>query len=159
LYIFKTLFQQYVRFWTQLTEASVACSFLYTVTQKTSNLFGKSVTEKVRNQIMLCFPPHLSSALPCDIGNPEDSALVHACNTVQLLQRSQLRLSWTMSPTAPSWTWTHWLQDLGIHIAVWVWVVSQKDWGNQAAGWIQAMRLSCFPDLPGSAEAQVTWGG
>jgi len=30
------------------------------------------------------FPPHLSSAsvLPCEIGNPEDSALVHyACNT------------------------------------------------------------------------------
>jgi len=29
-----------------------------------------------------------ASALPCEIGNPEDSALVHcACITVQLLQR------------------------------------------------------------------------
>jgi len=33
-------------------------------------------------------------------------------------------------PTALSWT--HWLQDLGSHIAAWVWVVSQKDWRNQA---------------------------
>ena len=47
-------------------------------------IFGTSVTEKVRNHMML-FPPHLSSAsaLPCKIGNPEDSAVVHcACNTV-----------------------------------------------------------------------------
>jgi len=45
------------------------------------------------SEIRRCFifPPHLSSAsaLPCEIGNPEDSALVHcACNTVKLLQRS-----------------------------------------------------------------------
>jgi len=47
------------------------------------------------------FPPHLpsASALPCEIGNPEDSALVHcACNTVQLLQRYQVPFSWTMPP-------------------------------------------------------------
>jgi len=47
--------------------------------------FGRSVTERVRNQMILCFPtsPVLlssASALPCEIGNPEDSALVHcAC--------------------------------------------------------------------------------
>jgi len=43
----------------------------------------------------------------------EDSALVNmhcACNTVQLLQRSRLPFSWTMSKTAPSSA--HWLQDL-----------------------------------------------
>jgi len=74
--------------------------------------FGKTVTEKVRNQ-KGCFPtsPIYSSGLPCEIGNPEDSALVHcACNTIQLLQRSRLPFSWTMPPTATSWT--HWLQDL-----------------------------------------------
>ena len=37
------------------------------------------------------------------------------------------------------YSWTHLLQDLGSHKAALVWVVSQKDWTNQAAGWIQAM--------------------
>jgi len=38
-------------------------------------IFGKNVTKKVGNQIMLCLPtsPHISSgsALPCETGNPE----------------------------------------------------------------------------------------
>ena len=40
-------------------------------------IFGRSVIEKVRNQTMLCFPPHPSStsALPCERGKPEDSAV------------------------------------------------------------------------------------
>jgi len=72
-------------------------------------------------------------------------------------------------PTAPSWT--HWLsvQDVGSHTAAWVWIVSQKDWRNQWATswilamhwysiWVKKMRFSCFPVLPGSAEAQVIWG-
>jgi len=43
-----------------------------------------------------------ASALPCEIGNLEDSALVHfACNTVQLLQRYRLPFSWAMPPTVP----------------------------------------------------------
>jgi len=65
-------------------------------------------------------------------------------------------------------SWTHWLQDLGSHIAAWVWVVSQKDWRSQGVtGWILAMhrrsilvknmRFSCFPVLPGSAETHVIW--
>jgi len=97
--------------------------------------------------------------------------LVHmdcACNTVQLLRLSRLSFSWTMPPTAQSWT--HWLQDLGSHTAVWVWFVGQTDWRNQGAtGWILAMhwysiwvkkmRFSCFPLLPGSLEAQVIWSG
>jgi len=82
-------------------------------------------------------------ALRCEWGNPEDSALVHcAFNAVQLLQSSRLPFSCTMPPTAPSWT--HWLQDLGSHTAAWVWVVSQKDWRNQAPGWIQAMHYSIW---------------
>jgi len=105
-------------------------------------IFGRSVTEKVRNhKRCFVFPPHLSSAsaLPCERGNPVGSTLVHcACNTVQLLQRSQLPFSWTMPPNSPSWT--HWLQDIGSHAAAWVWVVSQKYWRNQAAtGWSLAI--------------------
>jgi len=50
-----------------------------------------------KEEIRRCFvfPPHVSnaSALLCERGNPEDSALVHcACNTVQLLQRSLTRV-------------------------------------------------------------------
>jgi len=94
---------------------------------------------------------------------PEDSALVHcACNTVQLLKCYLLAFSWSMPPTAPSWM--HWLEDLGSHRAARVWVVSQKDWRNQALiGWILAfewkMQFSCFPVLPDSAETQGIWGG
>jgi len=50
------------------------------------------------------FPPHLSSAsaLLCEIGNPEDSALVHyACNTVHLLQCYWPPFFWAMPPTVP----------------------------------------------------------
>jgi len=63
------------------------------------------------------------------------------------------------------YSWTHWLQDLGSHTAVWVWVVNQKDWRNQAAGntLIQHSREKCnfciFPVLSGTAEAQVIWCG
>jgi len=46
-------------------------------------IFGKSVTEKVRNQKMLRFIHLTYLALPRKRGNPEESALVHcACNTV-----------------------------------------------------------------------------
>jgi len=75
--------------------------------------------------------------------------------------------SWTMPPAAPSWM--DWLQDSGSHTAVWVWVVSQKDWRSQGGtSWILAMywysilvknvRFSCFLVLPRAAEAQVIWG-
>jgi len=101
----------------------------------------------------------------------QGSALVHmhcAYNTVQLLRRSRLPFSWTMPLTALSSV--HWLQDLGSHTAAWISVVSQKDWRNQEATdwilaihwysiWVKKMRFSCFPVLPGSAEAQVIWGG
>jgi len=53
--------------------------------------------------------------------------------------------------------------------AAWVRVLSEKYWRNQGAmSWILAMhwysiwvkmRFSCFSVLPGSAEAQVIWGG
>jgi len=102
----------------------------------------------------------------------EDSTLVHmhcACNTVQLLRHSRFPFSWTMAPpTVPSWT--HWLQDLRSHTAARVWVVSQKDrrkswtdWLNSGNALIQhlseKMWFTCFPVLPGSAEAQVIRDG
>ena len=101
----------------------------------------------------------------------QSSTLVHmhcACNTVQLLWGSRLPFSWTMPPTAPSWT--HWLQDSGSHTAAWVWVVSQKDWRSEGVTswilakhwysiWVKKRRFSCFLVLPGSVEAQVIWGG
>ena len=69
-------------------------------------------------------------------------------------------------PTAPSWT--HWLQDLRSHAIAWVWVVSQKVWKIkprlvefwQCTG-LQHLSENAivFPLLPGSAEAQVIWGG
>ena len=51
-------------------------------------IFGRSVTEKVGNQTMLCFPTSsiCASALPCEIRNPEDSALaLCACNIIQMM--------------------------------------------------------------------------
>jgi len=115
------------------------------------------------------FPPHLSSAsaLPCEIGNPEDSALVHcACSTVPYCCSAIDFLS--PEPTAPSWT--HWLQNLGSHTAAWVWVVTRESktlkksssWLNSDNALIQHLREKCifaFPVLPGSAEAQVIWCG
>jgi len=99
-------------------------------------IIGKMLLRKQEISRCFVFPPRLSSAsaLPC-----ETQKTAHcAWNTVQLLQRSRLRLPWTVPPTAPSWT--HWLQDLGSHtVAVWIWVVNQKDRRNQAAGSIQAM--------------------
>jgi len=62
-------------------------------------IFGRSVTQKVWNIWWFDFPPHLSSAsaLPCEIGNPEDSTLVHCvCNTVQLVQCYRLPFTWTI---------------------------------------------------------------
>jgi len=117
---------------------------------------------------MLCFPPHPSSAsaLPCEIGNPEDSALLHcAWNTVQLLQYYRVPFSWAM-PDSP-YGWTHWFQDVWSHTAAWVWVVSQKVENKQLVEYRQCtntafegkMQFLRFSVLPGSAETQVVWCG
>ena len=98
--------------------------------------FG-SVTDKVRNPTMLGFPPHLSSApaLTCEIGNLEDSALVHcACNTSHSnMSRESKRLK------------------------------KSSSWLNSGNALIQHLsekqQFSCFPVLPDSTEAQVIWGG
>jgi len=72
-------------------------------------------------------------------------------------------LSLESCPNSPK----HLLQDLGSHIAAWVQVMSQKDWRNQEATSWQCIDAAfewkiaflCLPVLPGSAEAQVIWGG
>jgi len=97
----------------------------------------------------------------------KDSALVHmhgACNTVQLLQRSRLPFSWTMPPTALSWT--HWLQDLGSHTTVYEsWVKKTEEINKwlvefwQCIDLSEKMWLSCFPVFPGITEAPDIWGG
>jgi len=105
----------------------------------------------------------------CHFFFQEDSALVHlhcACSTVQLLWHSRLPFSRTVPTSPTALSWTHWLQDLGSYTAAWLWVVSQKDWRNWGVtGWIaliqhlsEKMQFSCFPILPGTAEAQVIWG-
>jgi len=69
-------------------------------------------------------------------------------------------------PTARRWT--HWLQDLGCHTAAYEsWVkkieeikqqlVEFRQCNNTAFEW--KMQFTCFPILPGGAEAQVIWGG
>jgi len=112
-----------VRQWTVISEdcflyelnfkfhvSTVSSSFLYCVSKNVPPLtfynlgthnpiaiiFGRSVTRKIRNHTMLCFPTS---------GNPEDSVLeLCACNTVQLLQRSRLPFFWTMPHKSPKLT-------------------------------------------------------
>ena len=104
-------------------------------------IFDRSVTGKVRNQTMLCF-----------LTSPIEYFCITLRNKKPRRQRTGA-LCRQHSPTAAAlWTsfllnhapnspysWTHWLQNLGSHTAAWVWVVSRRDWRNQAAGWIQAM--------------------
>ena len=98
-----------------------------------------------------------------------DSALVHMhceCNTVQLLCLCRLPFSWTMPHNNP---------ELNALITIFresyssVRVVSQKTeeikeqlvefWQCTDTALEWKMPFSCFPVLPGSAEAQVIWGG
>ena len=84
-----------------------------------TTIFDRIVTEKVRNQMMLRFPTSSFCCFRMTLRNRKPrrqrSCMWYACNTVQLLQRSRVPFSCTMPPTAPELT--HWLQDLGCHIA------------------------------------------
>jgi len=130
-------------------------------------IFGRRVIKKVRRCFV--FPSHLSSAsaLPCERGNPEHSALVHfACNTVQLLQRFRLPFSWTMAHKSPK------LNVLVTRFRESYSSVSMsresKGLNKSGSNWLNSGNTNTdlsenailvFPVLPGSAEAQVTWGG
>jgi len=68
------------------------------------------------------------------------------------------------APNSP--IWTHWLQDLGSHIEqreYESWVKKTEEIKERLVDFWQhlneKMRFSCFPVLPGSAEAHIIWGG
>jgi len=96
-------------------------------------IFGRSVTEKVGNQTMLCFPTSpiysSASALPCEIRNQKT---VHWCSGALCVQHSPtavaLSTSFLLNHTPTVHSWTHWLQGLESHTPAWVRVMSQKDW-------------------------------
>jgi len=105
-------------------------------------IFGRSVTEKVRNPMMLCFPisPLLCFCITWQNRKPRRQlagalCVQHSPTPVALSTSFLLNHAPSNSPAV----WTHRLRDLGSHTASWVWVVSQKDWRNQTSGWIQAM--------------------
>jgi len=118
-------------------------------------IFGRGVTEKVRNETMLCFftSPVYCFSITLGRRKPIRQRIGALC-VQQSPTTATLSTSFLLNhaPTAPSWT--HWLQDLESHTAAWLWVVSQKDWRNQAVTcWILAMhqysewktQFSCFP--------------
>ena len=133
-----------------------------------ATIFDRSVTEKVRN-IIRCFvfPPHLSSAsaLPCEIGNPEDSALVHcACNTVQLLQRSRLCLN--HAPNSPELNalitrYRELYSSVSMSRESKI-LKKSSSWLSSGNALIQRLSEKCYFCVlvwPGSADAQVICGG
>jgi len=75
-----------------------------------TTIFGRSVTKKVRNQTMLCFPTYLSSgsALPCKTGNPEIASF-HS-NTVCCFANEHTKhiqiITWSLLnyPSFPKWS-------------------------------------------------------
>jgi len=106
-------------------------------------IFGRSVTKKVRNQTMLCFPtpPVWCFSITLRKEKPRRQRTGTLCvqhsPTAAALSTSFLLYHVPNSP----YSWTHWLQDLGSHRAAPVWLVSQKDRRNQAAtGWFLAMQ-------------------
>jgi len=114
-------------------------------------IFGTSVTEKVRNQTCFVFPPHLSSAsaLPCEVGNPKDSTLVHcAGNTVSPTSAVHSTLFiLSHAPNSPELNAliTRFWES---YTAAWVWVVSEKDWKTkQLVEFMQCTNNALIRDL------------
>jgi len=103
-------------------------------------IFGRSLTHKARNQTMLCFP--ISSIWCFSITlrkrKPRRQRTAALCmqHSTTPVQRSRLPFSWTMPHKSPK---LHALVTRFRKSYSSVWVVSQKDWRNQAAtGWIVA---------------------
>jgi len=91
-------------------------------------IFGRSVTEKVRNHMMLCFPTSSIYCFCITLQNRKPrrqhtgALCVQHSPTAVALSTSFL-LNYT--PNSP-YSWMHWLQDSGSNTPAWVWVVSQK---------------------------------
>jgi len=89
-----------------------------------------------------------------------------ACNTVQLLPCCPLRFSWTMPPRVRAEcidykiqgviqqreyeSWAKKIEEITQLVEFWQCTNTAFEW---------KMQFSCFPVFPGSAEAQVIWGG
>jgi len=86
-------------------------------------IFGRSVTEKVRNQTMLCLPTSSIYCFSITLRKRKPRTQRTGALCVQWLRRSRLPFCWTKPPSTP--TWMHWLQDLGSPAAAQVWVVSR----------------------------------
>jgi len=93
-----------------------------------------------------------------------------ACNTVQLLWQSRLPFSWTSPPPTNSpklstliTRFRESYSSVSMSRESKTLMKSRNDWLNSGNALIQhlseKMRFSCFPVLPGSAEAHVIWGG
>ena len=133
----------------------------YYVSWKTTGYYRKdSLTLEAHCPVSRCWPSCFFK---------EDSTLVHmhcACNTVQLLWHSRLPFSWTIPPNSPE------LNELSTRFRESCNSMSyeSKRVKKSRSGWLNSgnaliqhlsekMRFSCFPVLPGSAEAHVIWGG
>jgi len=115
--------------------------------------FGRSITEKVRNQMMLCFPTSPLQCFCITLRNrkPRRQRTVALCvqhsPTPAVLSTSFLLNHAPNSPVG----WTHWLYDLQNHTASLVWVVTRESkrlkksnsWLNSGNALIQ--HLTGFP--------------
>ena len=135
----------------------------------TAIIFGISVTVKVRNQKMLCFP---TSPIWCFSITLQKRKLRSQCTGALCVQHSAtaaaLLTYFLLNHALQKPQAERILQDVGRHTAASIWVVSQKDWRNQLRDWLNSHNALIqwiknaifeFPVLPGSAQTQVTWGG
>jgi len=143
---------------------------IYTVSRETSDIWlaiilkctirlAKVLTEKVRNQTMFLFYHLTYLILQQYLAKEETQKTAHWC-FVRAAQSNCCSILDSLSPEScpqKASSWMHWETDTGSHTTAWVWVVSQKDWRNQAAtGWnsgnglIQQVKkqFSCFPFCP-----------
>jgi len=101
----------------------------------------KNVTEKVRSQVMLCFP---TSPVWCFSSTLRKRKRQKQCTCALCVQHSP-----TAAALSTSFLLNHALNSTELNALITrfresyssVWVASQKDWGNQVAtGWIPTMQ-------------------
>jgi len=131
-------------------------------------IFSRSVAEKVRNQMMFCFPTlsiycfSITSRKRKHRRQRTRATQSNCCSVLYFL------FSWT-TPHATTPSWMHSIQDLGSHTAAWVyesWVKKIEEikqrlvefWQCTDTAFELKTPFSYFPILSGSAEAQTIWG-
>jgi len=125
-------------------------------------IFGTSVTAKVRNYLTYLVLQHY-------LAREETQKTAQWCfvrATVQLLQRSRLSFSCTMRPKSSKLNalitrFRESCSSLRMSCESKRLKKSSSDWMNSGNALIQRVKnaIFMFPILPGSAEAQVIWGG